>query len=311
MREYKVIWFDDEHEKFQSIKDEAILENVKLIGYSNSKEGIPELRDNFKEYDAVLLDGLFFKEEGQKGTDIDQTAFGEVAKVLNELKAKSIILPWFVYSGQPSFVKDKNDLLEVLKDKTFANGKVFDKSIDQDFTELLKEIKKAADSNPERIIKVSNPEIFSIFEEGILLDDVENQLLSIFKKPFYDDRAELKAILTNIRSIQESIFVKLEGINILPRNLTFSNKVKHLSGNKSYASSWNPISIVYQTTEIENLQEWIHITCGTYIHHLEEQHYAGYMISNYAIQSMFSGLLELLLWFKKTYKENTNSTMHL
>lgn len=304
MREYKVIWFDDEHEKFQSIKDEAILENIKLIGYSNAKEGIPELRHNYKDYDAIILDGLFFKEEGQKGTDIDQTAFGEVAKVLNELKAKNIILPWFIYSGQPSFVKDKNDLLEVLKDKTFANGKVFDKSKDQDFLELLTEIKTAADSNPERIIKIKNPEIFSIFDDGILSDDVESQLMSLFKKPFYEDRAELKAILTNIRSIQESVFLKLEGIRVLQTGLSFNQKNTHLSGNKSHASRYLAISTEYQTIEIENLQKWIYITCGTYIHYLDQAHYTGTVISNYAVQSMFSGLLELLLWFKKTYKEN-------
>lgn len=304
MRTYNVIWFDDEHQNFQPIKDQAILEDIRLIGYSNSKEGTPELRNNYKDYDAVILDGLFFKDEGHKGTDIDQTAFGEVAKVLTELKARGIILPWFIYSGQPSFVKDKNDLLEVLKDKTFANGKVFDKNKDEDFKELLAEIKKAADGNPERIIKINNPEIFSIFEEGILSDDVESQLMSLFKKSFYNDRAELKAILTNIRSIQESVFLKLESIGVLQNGLTFSQKNAHLSGNKSHASRWIATSIEYQTSEIENLQKWIYLTCGTYIHHLDQAHYTGTVISNYAVQSMFSGLLELLLWFKKTYKEN-------
>ena len=306
MRIYKVLWFDDQHEEFEIDKEKATLENIKLIGYSNAKEGIPELRHNYKDYDAIILDGLFFKEEGQKGTDIDQTAFGEVAKVLNELKAKSIILPWFIYSGQPSFVKDKNDLLEVLKDKTFANGKVFDKSKDQDFIELLTEIKTTADSNPERIIKIKNPEIFSIFDDGILSDEVESQLMSLFKKPFYADRAELKAILTNIRSIQESIFLKLENIGVLPNLDKHIKKIRHLSGNiiKNSTGQYVATTQDYQTTEIENLQKWIYITCGTYIHHLDQEHYNGYMISNYAVKSMFSGLLELLLWFKKIYKEN-------
>ena len=277
MTKYKVIWFDDEHEKFQPIKDQAILEDIQLIGYSNSKEGTPELRNNYKDYDAVILDGLFFKEEGQKGTDIDQTAFGEVAKVLTELKAKGIVLPWYIYSGQPSFVKDKNDLLEVLKDKTFANGKVFDKSKEEDFKELLAEIKKAADSNPERIIKINNPEIFSIFEEGILPIEIETQLLSIFKKPFYNDKAELKAILANLRSIQESIFIKLEGIGILQKSMKPNIKFKHLSGNivRNSSGEFVPTTTVYQTLEIESLQRWIYFTCGTYIHHLEDEHYNG------------------------------------
>lgn len=46
MRKYKVIWFDDEHVNFQPIKDEALLENVQLIGFSNAKAGIPELINN-------------------------------------------------------------------------------------------------------------------------------------------------------------------------------------------------------------------------------------------------------------------------
>lgn len=306
MRTYKVIWFDDEHEKFKPIKDEARLNDVQLIGYSNSEEGIPELKNNYKDYDAVILDGLFFKVEGQKGTDIDQTAFGEVAKVLNELKAKDIILPWFIYSGQPSFVKDKNDLLEVLKDKTFANAKVFDKNNDEDFIELLNEIKKAADANPVRQIKVKNSEVFSIFDEGLLPEEIENQTLSVFKNPLPSDKAELKSILTNIRSIQESIFIKLEGIRVLPKLDNFNQKIKHLSGNitKNTSGKFMATSTVYQTPEIENLQKWIYFTCGTYIHHLEQQHYAGYMISNYAVKSIFSGLLELLLWFKVTYQKN-------
>lgn len=306
MTKYKVIWFDDEHEKFQPIKDQAILEDIQLIGYSNSKEGIPELRNNYKDYDAVVLDGLFFKDSDHQGTDIDDSAFGEVAKVLSELKAQNKILPWFIFSGQKSFVKDKNSFVELFKDTSFANGKVFDKNKDEDFKELLAEIKKTADSNPERKIKIFNSEVFSIFEEGILPIEIETQLLSIFKKPFYNDKAELKSILVNLRSIQESIFIKLEGIGILQKSMKPNIKFKHLSGNimRNSSGEFVPTTTVYQTPEIECLQRWIYFTCGTYIHHLEDEHYNGYLISNYAVKSMFSGLLELLLWFKKTYKEN-------
>jgi hypothetical protein len=304
MRKYKVIWFDDQHEEFEIDKENAFAEDIQLIGYSNAKEGIPELRDNYKDYDAVILDGLFFTSSEHTGTDIDQTAFGEVAKVLSDLKAQNKILPWFIYSGQKSFVKDKNVLVDVLKDSSFANGKIFDKSKDEDFIELLNEIKKAADSNPERKIKVSNPQIFSIFEEGILPVEIETQILSIFLNPLPSNKAELKSVLTNIRSIQESIFIKLENIGVLQKGLSFNHKNIHLSGNKNHASGYKPTTTEYQTTEIENLQKWIYITCGTYIHHLEREHYNGHMISNYAVKSMFSGLLELLLWFKKTYKEN-------
>jgi hypothetical protein len=307
MRIYKVIWFDDQHEDFQTYKDEALIEeNVQLIGYSNSKEGAPELKNNYKEYDAVILDGLFFKTANHKGTDIDDSAFGEIAKLLGELKAQNKSIPWFIYSGQPSFVKAKNSFVELFKDEAFANGKVFDKNKDEDFIELLQEIKKEADKNPERIIKMKNPQIFSIFDEGILGNDVESQLISLFYTHTYGNRAELKSILTNIRSIQESIFLKLESIKVLPKLDKPNQKITHLSGNikRGLDGKYSATSTVFQTSEIENLQKWIYFTCGTYIHHLEQAHYTGEVISNYAVQSVFSGLLELLLWFKKTYKEN-------
>ncbi|QGK73214.1 hypothetical protein [Flavobacterium sp. SLB02] len=221
MRIYKVLWFDDQHEEFEIDKEKAIIENIKLIGYSNSKEGIPELRHNYKDYDAIILDGLFFKEKGQKGTDIDQTAFGEVAKVLNELKAKSIILPWFIYSGQPSFVKDKNDLLEVLKDKTFANGKVFDKNRDEDFIELMNEIKTASDLNPIRKIKVTNPEAFSPFDLNIIDKSYEPILIEIITALENEDYA--KKNLNVQRDLLEAIYKTLNAPIPCLHNSFFDN----------------------------------------------------------------------------------------
>ncbi len=304
MRNYKVLWFDDEHEEFQSIKDEAMLEEIQLIGYTNSDEGGAELRQNFRDYDAVLLDGLFFKQKNQKGTNLNQTAFGEIAKILSDLKAKGNSIPWFIYSGQSSFVKDSNDIVDVFKDSAFAKGKVFDKNKDEDFVELLAEIKTAADLNPIRQIKITNPEIFEIFDSGLLPEETEAELLDVFQELDKTNEIDYKAVLTKIRSVQEKLFIKLENIGVLPGGLSFGRQNSHLAGNKSHASNYQPTSVEYQSSEMETLQKYIHNTCGTYIHALQQQHYGGYMISNYTLKSMFFGLLELLLWFKKTYNDN-------
>lgn len=297
---YKVLWLDDEHQKFQPIKDEALLEDVQLIGYTNASDGGIELSRNHKHYDAVILDGLFLRNED---SDITSVAFGDVAKILSELKSKGIVKPWFIYSGQPSFVKDKNTLVEVFKDNEFAAGKVFDKSKEDDFIQLLNEIKKCADENPVRQIKLKNQEVFSIFDSGLLDDDQEQELLDLFFELDKIEGIDFKAVFTKIRSLQEKIFIKLENIGVLQGKQSFSNKCKHLSGNimKDASGKFAATSEVYQTSEIENLQKWIYFTCGTYIHALELQHYGGYMISHYALKSLFYGLLELLLWFKKTY----------
>lgn len=173
---YKVLWLDDEHENFQSIKDEALLENVRLIGYTNANDGGLELSKNHANYDAVILDGLFLRTEE---SDISNVAFGDVAKILVELKSKGILMPWFIFSGQPSFVKDKNSLVEIFKEDASANGKVFDKNKDEDFVELLNEIKTAANLNPVRKLKMESPEAFLPFDLNIIDKSFEPILIEI------------------------------------------------------------------------------------------------------------------------------------
>jgi hypothetical protein len=302
---YKVLWFDDKYETTEMISDEALLKDIQLVGYTNAKDGIVELEESYLEYDAVLLDGLFYEKAEQAGTDLDDNAFGQVAKALSNLRAKQVFMPWFILSGQKKFRKGDSPFIKLFKDESYADGKIFDKNKDEDIEGLWEEIKKAADKRPERKARLSNSEIFKIFEKGYLPGDVEDQVLKLLAEPLPNDNSELKAVLTNIRSVQESIFLKLASIRVIPNNINSTNqKIKHLSGNVSARNDWQATTTVFQNPEIENLQKWIYFTCGSYIHHLESQHYDQYMISNYAVQSLISGLMELLLWFDKTYQEN-------
>ena len=302
---YKVLWFDDKYETTELIADEALLKDIRLVGYTNAKDGIVELEECHQEYDAVLLDGLFYENADQTGTELDDNAFGQVAKALSNLRAKQIFMPWFILSGQKKFRKGDSPFIKLFKDESYAEGKIFDKNNDEDIEKLWAEIKDAADKRPQRKARLSNPEIFKIFEKGCLPEEVEDQVLKLLAKPLPSDNSELKAVITNIRSVQESIFLKLSSIRVIPNNINSTNqKIKHLSGNISARSNWQATTAVYQNPEIENLQRWIYFTCGSYIHHLESQHYDQYMISNYAVESLKMGLMELLLWFEKVYKEN-------
>lgn len=301
---YKVLWFDDEHKTLEEI-DEKFLDNgIQLVGVSNAKDGLSRLKGRRMDFDAILLDGMFFNDSDRSG-DPNESAFGQVVMELGNLNTKGIIIPWFILSGQKNFVKERSPMIEMLRKQAYADGKVFDKLDDK--VELCIAIKKAADKQPLTKAKHNNPELMEIFEVGYLSDNVEGNVMDLLIKPLPRSNTELKEILTNIRSIQESCLLKLESIRVLDNSLrTFKEKMNHLSGNPSYQSGWKPISNVYQLKEIRNLHEWIYHTCGTYIHYLEDQHYAGYMISNYAVESLRTGLLEILMWFKKTYKENLN-----
>lgn len=176
---YKVLWFDDEHETLEDIKDDCIVQDINLVGYENADEGLQALSANPKQYDAVILDGLFFKSSENSGDDVSEEAFGKVAMTLVTLKAQGVILPWFIYSGQKSFVKDNNTLVNVFKDEAFANGKVFDKNNDKDLSELCDKIKEAANQQPYTKARQEYQEAFKAFNFGILERKHEHLLLDI------------------------------------------------------------------------------------------------------------------------------------
>lgn len=299
---YKILWFDDEHQTLETIKEDALLRDIELIGFSNAEEGLQELESNYMAYDGVLMDGLFYSDAEQKGTP-DDSAFGKVGMKISNLKSQGVLIPCFIYSGQTSFVKDKNKLVDLFASIAAADGRVFDKSNDKDFEDLCLEIKKEAKQLPRTKVRHKHPEIFEVFDLGYLAVEKEIDLIQIVAADLPKSNNDLKAMLANIRSFVEALHYRLNTINVLPQNLSFNKRMGHLSGNISKESNWQPKSIVYQTKEIRNLQEWVYYTCGEYIHHLENEQFDGYIISNYAVESIRQGLLELILWFKKTYKE--------
>lgn len=218
---YKVLWFDDEHLELETIKEDARAFDIELIGYSNAKEGIKELQNNFNLYYAVIVDGLFFDSPEQKGNAFDNTAFGEVAKFLNGEKAKGNFMPWFIFSGQISFVKEKNDLVKVLADKDYSDGKVFDKDNDEDFAKLCNEIIKSANSIDKIRIKIKYANSFSAFSKNIIKSKYEHNLIEMLLCLENEDYK--KKNLTTVRDILESIFLCfIEKYQIIPK--TFKNQ---------------------------------------------------------------------------------------
>ena len=298
MKKYKVLWFDDEFEKLETIKDDALINDILLIGYNNATDGLIELESNLFSYDAVIVDGKFYTSSANTGDAVDDTAMVKVARALDKLEDKKKI-PWYILSGQLSFTKEINPYATAYK-----NNKVYDKNKDEHFDELWAIIKLEADQQQDTQIRHENQDVFSIFSLGYLPKELEQQVLELIESPVPLTRVEIKAMLANIRSIHESCLLKLKEIKVIPNSLEkFSAIIKHLSGNKTKENKYQPTTKEYQNDAIENLNEWLYFTCGKYIHNLNDENYKGYMISRYAVESLRSGVLELLLWYKKIYQE--------
>jgi hypothetical protein len=303
MSKYNVLWLDDQFDspELQEIADKADDKfSITLNGFESAEEGIEELEKletGQIHYDAVLLDARFHKKRGGTTGTEDLKGLSHVWNKLNQLEGKGIILPRFILSGQTDLSSSG-----IFKE---TYGEFYSKHEPDDINKLLNDICEAADKRIETQIRHQNEEIFTIFTNGYLSSVVENQVMEQLKSTLPSNKAELKALLVNIRSIQEECFIQLESIRVIPNsNDTFNNINKLLSGNKSYSSGYKATSKEYQNDSIENLQRWIYNTCGMYIHALKIGTYVDYMISNYAVESLKFGILEILLWFKKTYEEN-------
>jgi len=201
---FKVLWFDDEIKKFNIDIDYANQQDININGFDNAVEGLVELKQNYNFYDAIIVDGLFHIKAKQITEGLNQRAFGEVAKELFKLKNKGIIIPSFIYFGQKSFVKDRNDIVSTFNEVFYAKGRVFDKNKDTDFEELCHILKSEALKQPQTQARLNYPEIFEPFNKGIIDNKYKNllydTLINLQKKDFR------KKNLSVQRDLLEAIF---------------------------------------------------------------------------------------------------------
>lgn len=313
---YKVLWFDDEHETLEDIKENCLLKDIELIGFGNAKDGIKALNENYLKFDSVLLDGMFFNAPEQSG-DVDDSAFGEVAIALSNLKAQGIIMPWFVYSGQKNFVKERSSLINLLTTQAFANGKVFDKSLDEDLMELCAEIKKSVNNQEITQLKHKYPNAFLVCNDNYLgskefarvlqlIEDIENP----------ENISNQQDALSPMRKILEAIFKKLNNIGIIPDEIQNGKGV--INGASIFLSGSNK--------DYNYKEELIHPVIAESMRHLigltqDASHNEGnklyadtYLVktsNTYLYRSLCYSMLEVLDYLKPFIDNNSEKVKNL
>ncbi|MFV8226231.1 hypothetical protein [Christiangramia aquimixticola] len=216
--EYTVLWFDDEHETFETLINRALREGIKLKGVSNSVEGLELLRANPDHYDAIILDGLFFSSSEDSLDNVSEDAFGNVAKFLNENK-RDYLIPWFIYSGQPSFVKDNNTLVNVFGE-SFGSKVVYDKNEPSDTVQLWEDIKSAANNIERTKIRKDYPDAFEIFKNNFLDYESEKTLLDLHLKILNGGTFDQpKNDFTKLRKIIEKLVDQCVNKSLVPYKL--------------------------------------------------------------------------------------------
>ncbi|RXJ55242.1 hypothetical protein [Candidatus Marinarcus aquaticus] len=190
----------------------------------------------------------------------------------------------------------------------YKHEEVFLKGQEDD---LFTRIKWYCDNSENLRIKRDYQDIFEIFEQNLMDSTQEIQMLNILKNLNEKDSSKFKGILSDVRSMQEAIYKKINQKNktivpdimFKPNGMIDWNKLmKHLIGKSSETNCVKqriPDNSAYKNQTIFNFSDSLYWSCGQYIHTTPA---GSYMISSYALKSLIYNLLELLIWAKQYLK---------
>ncbi len=306
MNKYLVLWFDDEHESLETLKDDALNFGIVLKGYKNADDGLYELEHN-PEYDAVIVDGLFFNSRSHTGDAVDNSAFGRVAFCLKTMKEKGKIIPWFIFSGQPSFIKERNDLVKILADKDFGNGKVYDKNSDEDFDELCGEIIKSAGKIEDTRLKHKYANVFAVCTKKYIGPQATSDLLTILKNDNIEHApADSRLFFNPLRKIMDDLFIACNKYGLLPDvfvkpSIALNESSKFLSG--SAEKGYQLDLPVFPKVVSDNVRNILAV-CQPGSHRSEIDSFVTEVNSSYLLLSCTYQLFDVLLWFKAFIDKN-------
>lgn len=295
---YKVLWFDDEIEQFEVDIDTALQNNIEIIGFDNAIEGLKELKANLDLYDAIIVDGLFHKKPGSSTESLNQIAFGVVAKELFAFKNKGNFIPAFIYSGQKSFVKDKNDFVEVFKDASFATSRIYDKNIDEDFEELLNDIKNYSGDLESTLIRQKYADAFESLTDEYIGKQTALDFLHILKDV---EKGVVNDHYNNLRKLVEDLFKAFHRFDLIPAKfitpkLCINETSKLLAGSTEKNVTLNRDSVVPDYI-VNDLRSVLSITQPA-SHRSKTEKELKQTLNIYQLNTIVNHLCSTFVWFK-------------
>lgn len=304
MKNYKILWIDDDHEEFDDFKIAASNENIILKAFKSFNKGFEYLEKNIDQIDGVILDALFFENENQvKGTE-DLKGFTSSQRRLAQIDSIKV-LPRFILSGQTRFSNDS----------TFKEtwGDHYKKSNQNDILRLFADIKKQVDESPDHQLKLKYHQVLVVCDDKYLGDKQFDRIFSLVKH--IENLEYLKNTedqLNPIRKIIEALFIRFGELGIIP--MAILNNKGWINGSSLFLSN--------KHSDYHNQSELIPPTIGENIHRLlniiqDASHSEGELklkvddylksaSSDYLYRSCVYLVFDILLWAKTFIDENLN-----
>ena len=313
LNKYNVLWFDDQFhdENMQEIADKAYDKySIILNGFESAEEGLKFLVANHQFIDAILLDARFYLNEGDISGTEDLKGLRKVWDKIIQLEAQGIVLPKFIFSGQPKLDQDQ----------TFRDtyGFFYSKHDPEELNKLFADIIEAANNRVETQIRHEYSKVFEVCSEKYIGDASQKPLFEILKSiktPWVLFNDEL--YFTQIRMILEYMFRAANKLGLLHDkcidnkghvNLTESSlflsgeQTKHLEvsckvGHFSKIISDEVKSILFITGAAS------HTVDPDIKNNINLIEYRKAINTPYLLYSLTFQLMDILIWFRK-YADN-------
>lgn len=290
---YRILWIDDEHETFKSLKGQAKNCNINLVGFKSLVGGISELKKHAEYYDGILLDANFFETENDEAGTEDTKNVHRAKEKINQLNKQFEI---FVLTAQAK-AYDNETFIEA-----FPN--IYNKANPEDIERLFSDIKTASDRQPETQLRHKFSQAFEACDDAYLGRAAEENLLSLLRVT--DKNTENQ--LTTIRKIIEQLFQAFYKVGLLPEEFTkpkvsFNESSKFLSG-KNGKNEFH-IEKGYQHLEETHLPAHIANSIRNILsitqdgsHNATIDQYCKEVKNPYLFKSVLYQMMDVITWFK-------------
>lgn len=312
-RPIKVLLLDDDLTDIKFDLEMSAKSNRVVIkeAFTNAKEGTKYIKSHHADIDAIILDGFFMANPSSSRKKDISALKATVDELKKLLYRENIRIPFCVLTGY---------LEDISQDSLLSDVEVFRKG--QNPQDMFNYLKREVAKNEEYQIKNEFAEVFELFDNKLLPEDKESDLVEILKKLKSKAKYNADDAFNPIRKMYEVLITELhdQTLEVNKHQDIVPEKLYNPKGDLSILWSWFYLSgknvehqkdiVIHKRSESVWPSHIANLTRGMIEIFQENSHDYPEDVHHYTYKSVVFALLELMLWHKDFItnykKEHTN-----
>lgn len=315
---YKILWIDDEWDKMTTFQLECKeLYGLYLEPYRTRKAGMEALERNIDHWDAVLLDAKMFDENDNETASL--TGLGKAKQRLDELSIRRAI-PYFISTGQPDLISDKN--FKDLFGDYYIKG--------NDDVKLVDDMLKAIENSDSQQVKTIYKDVFEGLDKMGVRSCVERILMDILLPLHYpakEPNFKPADHYNQLRKLLEYLFRACNKVGLVPDQCMTDGRVNlnqcslYLAGKDAeksgvrYGEKGERIVPDYVESIIRAILEFGNIHSHTVELEGEDKHKIESIFrtaqSRFIIFGLTLQICEVIIWFSEYIAKHDDKEVNL